>query len=314
MSKKQVTFSLPQAVISLENLQALRAREQVFNYFTQKAILMANWKKKPLLELNQHTHIILDSSHLAKLSEDQPNLAETYAVYKYLFKYYVLPKRRIIPLRDEGLFDYIWDEHYHQYFPAHRLVEELDGLNIERRLRIVWYLPGKRYVPVLHRAFQLHLQVVYDAASNEYQASELDAKQCDDYLRQGFLMKINAPDHPVIPKPVSDRLLQVWDRDFKDTPAYDRIEDSLTPREEDILTQVAGKLSRLPDIEYSQAPEKQSLPESDSEAEPLSTRTPSGAESSDDVSEDPIEQLPGAIGGLSLAEEKIEPKGFKPLS
>ncbi len=160
MSRKQVTFSLPQAVIPWDDLQDLHGQKLAFNYFTRKHIKRSNWDKKPHMELNEHTNLVLDTSRVVKLIEEQPETAQLFALYKYLFKYYTLPKKRVIPLADEGLFDFHWDSNYQQYFPSHRLAAEWDGIDIEKRLKIVWYEPGERYVPVLHRAFQWHLQVV----------------------------------------------------------------------------------------------------------------------------------------------------------
>ncbi len=123
MSKKQVTFSLPQAVIPWDDLQDLRSQNLAFNYFTWKQIKRSNWDRKAHLELNEHTNLVLDTSHVAKLIEEQLEKAQLYALYKYLFKYYALPKKRVIPLADEGLFDFYWDSHFQQYFPSHRLAE-----------------------------------------------------------------------------------------------------------------------------------------------------------------------------------------------
>ncbi len=72
-------------------------------------------------------------------------------------------------------------------------------------------------------------------------------------------------------------------------------------------------MAKLPVIEFPLSPEKQSLPESDSEVELLlSARTLSAAESFEDALEDPVETLQGAYGGLSLADDSQELKGFRP--
>ena len=75
MSKKQVTFSLPQAVISWDDLQDLRSQKLAFNYFTRKQIKRSNWDRKAHLELNEHTNLILDTNRVAALIQEQPEKA-----------------------------------------------------------------------------------------------------------------------------------------------------------------------------------------------------------------------------------------------
>ncbi len=176
----------------------------------------------------------------------------------------------------------------------------------------MWYELGERYVPVLHRAFQWHLQVVYDAGLNEYTASEIDTKQREDYIKSGFPMKVKTSENPVVSNVIGEKLLQVWESDFKDTPTHDRIIDNLSAKDRENIAQVESRLAKLPVIEFPLASEKQSLPESDSEVELLSARTLSAAESFEDALEDPVETLQGAIGGLSLAEDTKELQGFRP--
>ncbi len=148
--------------------------------------------------------------------------------------------------------------------------------------------------------------------SNKYTASEIDAKQREDYIKSGFPMKVKTSENPVVSKVIGEKLLQVWESDFKDTPTQNRIVDNLSAKDKENLAQVESRLTKLPVIEFPLAPEKQSLPESDSEVELLSARTLSAAESFEDALEDPVETLRGAICGLSLADDTKELKGFRP--
>ncbi len=63
-------------------------------------------------------------------------------------------------------------------------------------------------------------------------------------------MKIKTSENPVVSNAIGEKLLQVLESDFKDTPTHDRIVDNLSAKDRENLAQVEGRLAKLPVIEF----------------------------------------------------------------
>ncbi len=64
----------------------------------------------------------------------------------------------------------------------------------------------------MYQFFTEHFSGIFrlcDAGLNEYTASEIDAKQREDYIKSGFPMKVKTSENPVVSNVIGEKLLQV---------------------------------------------------------------------------------------------------------